>query len=397
MEKKFYIDESGNTGDLIITKNNSNFSSQEYFTLACISLNDAELDEINEYIKKLKLKYKIQTSELKFSKMKGLFGKKTGFILELLKYIETNCSFIIEIVDKKYIVCTNIVHCFINPPYEQSDLELSESKKIHQEYSQWVYDNISLDFLIKFTDVARNPSENSVDELFCELLSLTQEVDDPSSQDIYNAILKSLNIFKKFKKNKHLDRDAYTYFLPLPETNKKGKLIGILPYVGSFYNIHARLNSLFDRDLSEVVLVHDNQSHFDEIIKLYHESAVVNTNEYSKVFNNADFVFLNISSLVFRDDKDSIGLQIADLFAGFVNKAIPYLINDEEKHISPILCRVLASLHYQGSFQFVLPKKHNERLINILDSIINATISMSLSGVDIDEFDNFLINNHKDR
>ena len=59
MEKKFYIDESGNTGDLIITKNNSNFSSQEYFTLACISLNDAELDEINEYIKKLKLKYKI--------------------------------------------------------------------------------------------------------------------------------------------------------------------------------------------------------------------------------------------------------------------------------------------------------------------------------------------------
>lgn len=397
MEKKFYIDESGNTGDLIITKNNSNFSSQEYFTLACISLNDAELDDINEYIKKLKLKYKIQTSELKFSKMKGLFGKKMGFILELLKYIETNCRFIIEIVDKKYIVCTNIVHCFINPPYEQSDLALSESKKIHQEYSQWVYDNITLDFLIKFTDVARNPSENSVDELFCELLSLTQGVDDPSSQDIYNATLKSLNIFKKFKKNKHLDRDAYTYFLPLPETNKKGKLIGILPYVGSFYNIHARLNSLFDRDLSEVVLVHDNQSHFDQIIQLYHESAVVNTNEYSKVFDNADFVFLNISSLEFRDDKDSIGLQIADLFAGFVNKAIPYLINDEEKHISPLLCRVLASLHYQGSFQFVLPKKHNERLINILDSIINATISMSLSGGDIDGFDNFLINNHKDK
>lgn len=397
MEKKFYIDESGNTGDLIITKNNSNFSSQEYFTLACISLNDAELDDINEYIKKLKLKYKIQTSELKFSKIKGLFGKKMGFILELLKYIETNCRFIIEIVDKKYIVCTNIVHCFINPPYEQSDLELSESKKIHQEYSQWVYDNITLDFLIKFTDVARNPSENSVDELFCELLSLTQEVDDPSSQDIYNATLKSLNIFKKFKKNKHLDRDAYTYFLPLPETNKKGRLIGILPYVGSFYNIHARLNSLFDRDLSEVVLVHDNQSHFDEIIQLYHESAVVNTNEYSKVFDNADFVFLNISSLEFRDDKDSIGLQIADLFAGFVNKAIPYLINDEEKHISPLLCRVLASLHYQGSFQFVLPKKHNERLINILDSIINATISMSLSGGDIDGFDNFLLNNHKDK
>ena len=33
MDKKFYIDESGNTGDLVVTEEDADLSSQEYFTL----------------------------------------------------------------------------------------------------------------------------------------------------------------------------------------------------------------------------------------------------------------------------------------------------------------------------------------------------------------------------
>ena len=115
MSKKFYIDESGNTGDLIVSNENNNFSSQEYFTLACIGLKNSEQQELKNFIDDLKVKYKIQTPELKFSKMKGIFGKKIGFVLELLKYIEESSNFIIEITDKKFIICTNIVNCLINP------------------------------------------------------------------------------------------------------------------------------------------------------------------------------------------------------------------------------------------------------------------------------------------
>lgn len=352
---------------MVVSEKNINFSSQEYFTLACISLKDSQLQDLEEYVDNLKLKYKIQTPELKFSKMKGLFGKKMGFVLELLKYIEDSSDFLIEIVDKKYILATNIVNCLINPPYFQPDLEQAESQFIHLEFSQWVYDNVTLDFLIKFTNIARNPTELGLKELFDDLLTLAKGVNDPLSEAVCSAIEESKDDFQIIKKQK-TDREAHTYFLPLPETSKKGQLIGILPYVGSFYNIHARLNSLFDRDLSEVVLVHDNQSHFDEILRLYHESAVGNKNDQTMVFDNADFVFLNTSSLEFRDDKESIGLQVADLFAGFINKSIPFLVDGDDKLESrekSLLCRILAGLYFQKSINFVLPKEHNDRLFFI--------------------------------
>lgn len=396
MDKKFYFDESGNTGDLVVTEEDDNFSSQEYFTLACVGLNDSALSDLEVFVKRLKSKYKIQAPELKFSKMKGVFGKKIGFVLELLKYIEEASNILIEVVDKKYFLSTTIVNCLINPPYFQPVRNQDTEKLIHLELSQWVYEYITKEFLIKFTNISRNPSEEGLNELFDDLLALAKKIEDPLSGAVRSGIEETIDDFNIFKNDKKLSRDAYTYFLPLPDTNKRGELIGILPYISSFYNLHARLNCLFQRDLSEVSIVHDNQSHFDEILKYYHQSAVENTNIKSVTFDTADFVFLNSSSLEFQDDKGSIGLQVADLFAGFLNKAIPHLIfegdvlTDAE---NAVLHRVMASLFYQNSINFVLPKKQNEKLFSFLNGMVNFNIQRSLAGVCIDKADDSLLEN----
>lgn len=395
MDKKFYIDESGNTGDLVVTEKDDNFSSQEYFTLACVGLNDSSLSDLEGFIKKLKSKYKIQAPELKFSKMKGIFGKKIGFILELLKYMEESSNILIEVVDKKYFLSTIIVNCLINPPYFQPDRDQNTEKLIHLEFSQWVYEYVTKEFLIKFTNISRNPSEDGLKELFDDLLALAIETEDPLSDSVRLGIEESIDDFNIFKNDKkQLDRDAYTYFLPLPDTNKRGQLIGVLPYISSFYNLHARLNYLFQRDLSEVSIVHDNQSHFDEILKYYHQSAVESTNKESVTFDAADFVFLNSSSLEFQDDKGSIGLQVADLFAGLLNKSIPHLIFKSELLTdaeNAVLHRIMASLFYQRSINSVLPKKQNEKLFPILERIVNLNIQRALAGVCIDKADNLLL------
>ncbi|MBO2680361.1 DUF3800 domain-containing protein [Shewanella algae] len=397
MDKKFYIDESGNTGDLVVTEKDDNFSSQEYFTLACVGLNDSSLPDLEGFIKELKSKYKIQSPELKFSKMKGIFGKKIGFILELLKYIEESCNILIEVVDKKYFLSTTIVNCLVNPPYFQPDRDQNTNRLIHLELSQWVYDHVTKEFLIKFTNISRNPSEEGLIELFDDLLSLARETKDPLSDAVCLGIEESIDDFNLLKRNnKQVDRDAYTYFLPLPDTNKRGQLIGVLPYISSFYNLHARLNHLFQRNLSEVSIIHDNQSHFDEILKYYHSGAVENTNEESVTFDTADFVFLNSSSLQFQDDKGSIGLQVADLFAGLLNRAIPHLIYEDKTLTdaeNAVLQRVMASLYYQQAINFVLPKKQNEKLFPILDRIVNLNIGRSLAGVCIDKADDALLEN----
>lgn len=397
MDKKFYIDESGNTGGLVVTEKDDNFSSQEYFTLACIGFNDSSLPDLEYFIKELKLKYNIQSPELKFSKMKGIFGKKIGFILELLKYIEESCNILIEVVDKKYFLSTTIVNCLVNSPYFQPERDQNTNRLIHLELTQWVYDHVTKEFLIKFTNISRNPSEEGLIELFDDLVALARETKDPLSDAVCLGIEKSIDGFNLLKSNKkQVNRDAYTYFLPLPDTNKRGQLIGVLPYISSFYNLHARLNHLFKRDLSEVSIIHDNQSHFDEILKYYHSSAVENTNETSVTFDTADFIFLNSSSLQFQDDKGSIGLQVADLFAGLLNKAIPHLIYEDKALTddeNAVLQRVMASLYYQKAINFVLPKKQNEKLFLIFDRIVNLYIRRSLAGVCIDKADDALLEN----
>lgn len=199
MDKTFYIDESGNTGDLIVTEKDDNFSSQEYFTLACVGLNDSSLPDLDIFIKKLKSKYKIQAPELKFSKMKGVFGKKIGFILELLKYIEESSNILIEVVDKKYFLSTTIVNCLINPPYSKKNIDLSTEKQIHLNLSQWVYEYVTQEFLIKFTKISRNPSEEGLKELFDDLLALARETEDPLSDIVRLSIEKSIDKFNAFK------------------------------------------------------------------------------------------------------------------------------------------------------------------------------------------------------
>jgi len=390
---KYYIDESGSTGDLLMEEDNLDFSEQEYFTLACIGLDDNILVELEYFISKLKKKYKIQSKELKFGKIKHIFGKKIGFILELLKYIEEDSKVLIEIVDKRYIIATNIVHCLINPPYFQPKRSVEEEKIIHLELAQWVYTYIPNEFFISFSNIARNPSSDGLDKLFKDLLKIAETINDESSNIVLGNIKESLDDYEIIKKRVNNTREAYTYFLPLPDLNKRGELIGILPHIGSFTNLHARLNFLYEDDLSSITIVHDNHAHFDEIIKSYHQGAVDNFDE-KKIYEMANFRFKTISKLEFHNDKNKIGLQVADIFAGLINKSIAYLLK-EEKYLKEkeymILLQILTSLYYQKAINFVIPVNHREILFPILDKHLAYIMDMTYKGIDKNKIDNELL------
>jgi len=415
---KYYIDESGNTGDLIMTEDNLNFSGQEYFTLACIGFEDNKLKELEEFTKKLRKKYKIQNKELKFGKMKGIFGKKIGFILELLKYIEEDSKIFIEIVDKKYIIATNIVHCLVNPPYFQLEKDSEENKQLHLVFSQWIYTYIPNDFFINFSNISRTPSEEGLNKLFDDLIQIIEEIDSEMSSSMIGNIKESIDDYKIMKKQYAKDRKnlknnkkyyqrnkeflqrrkPYTYFLPLPDKNKRGELIGILPHISSFTNLHARLNFYYDNDLSFISIIHDNQAHFDEIIEHYHKTAIKENDNIDKIFENerANFSFTSITSLEFQDDKNQIGLQVADIFAGFTNKAVDYIINDE-KYLTPeeydILLQVLASHYYIQDINYVIPIEHNVgKIFEILEHRVNEIMKNVRIGIDKEQIDNYLLN-----
>lgn len=402
MINKFYIDESGNTGDLVMTEENLNFSSQEYFTLSCVSLKDEKLNELESLIKELKKKYKIQNKELKFGKIKHIFDKKIGFILELLKYIEDDSRILIEIVDKKYIIATNIVNCLVNPPYFQKTKDIEDEKTLHQLLAQWIYHHIPNDFFIKFSDIARNPSEKGLNELFQNLLDAIERVNDEMSNAVKDNVKESIDDYKIMKRKSECNKDmreAYTYFLPLPDKNKRGELIGMLPHISSFTNLHARLNHIYGDDLSFITIIHDNHAHFDEIIKQYHHEAMNSKEIENNKFEMADFNFTSISKLEFHDDKNKIGLQIADIFAGLINTAVPYFIKNEKMlttNQEAILLQILTSLYFQKAINFVLPMNHNnEKIFPIFDRHLSYIMHMASMGIDKETLDARLLEPNK--
>jgi hypothetical protein len=197
-----------------------------------------------------------------------------------------------------------------------------------------------------------------LEELFKELVEDIKKVDSELSESILRNVEESIDdyqrMIKELKDNQN-EREAYTYFLPLPDFNKREELIGILPHIASFTNLHARLNYLYKNDLSDVTIIHDNHAHFDEIIKNYHQSARNDKCIENLIIEMADFNFTSISNLEFHDDKNKIGLQVADIFARLINRAIPYIVNKEtsldEKEYA-ILLQILTSFYFQKSINF---------------------------------------------
>jgi hypothetical protein len=93
----------------------------------------------------------------------------------------------------------------------------------------------------------------------------------------------------------------------------------MLPNLTCFTNIYARINRLCGRRIGSVTLIHDEQSHFDQIV----QSAKHTTEDLAKTLSVplmpfADYHFVEKATLVFANSTTSPGIQAADALAGFI-------------------------------------------------------------------------------
>lgn len=131
MIKNYYLDESGNTGDITLDAPKFTFNEQPFFVLSCLGFNNQEL--LTQELEKLKIKHKIQAPELKFSSIK----KKPNFMADLLDFLDKEKSeILIEAVNKRYAICIQILEYLIIPsetPYDFGE-EARFIKKIIADY-----------------------------------------------------------------------------------------------------------------------------------------------------------------------------------------------------------------------------------------------------------------------
>lgn len=317
MTSNFYIDESGNTGDVLNSGDNYDFAGQPIFSLACIGIDDtSDLERLISYLKE---KYRIQSAELKSTK---IYRDKPGLITEIVRYIgDKNIPVFIEVVDKKYYICANLVNSHVMPAYS-SPPETQESRLARNHCADYFYENATKSVFDRFMDSCRYPSDESLMESFEELKLFMRNCNSNSalSNFIVQNIEESLNDYKEAKE--HGNSEAYKKFIPVPDNSKKNKSIWMLPNVSSFASIYARMNLYLNGKLTTARIFHDEQAHFDEIIA--HNKELMESLDMSGAISiqTANYNIHESSSLIFAKSHDNSAIQVADLLAGLAMRYV---------------------------------------------------------------------------
>lgn len=328
--RNYYIDESGHSGDLIKSGHALNFDGQPIFSLACIGINDEM--QLETEIARLKSKHQIGLSELKSS----FLIKKPSFISDLIDFTcKESLPFFIEVVDKKFLLCINIVNHHIAPPSAGCKNDFADNV-VRNRFADYLYEHAPNSVFENFIAACISPSEESLHVSFQTLLSWAEYDKDQSLEAEYIRVnvIESLDDYETLKQDKE---DAHLNFLPLPDDSKHSKPVWMLPNLSSFCNVYARINLFHGGDLSNVRMIHDEQKHFDEIIRSGKNSAESLLKDGVQLYTPyANYNFTQSAPLFFTESTQSSGIQMADVLAGFVMRFIKNKISNV-KPINPQL------------------------------------------------------------
>lgn len=307
----FYIDESGNTGDLTTAGIETYGFEQRMFTLAAVG---CDLDDaFMEKFKVLKTAHRIQSLEVKsrqaYERPQFVFG-----LLDLLE--ERGCPIFIEAVDKHYFIIANIMDRIVVPYVGSCDV---------QPRTLWMKgvmaDHMAIygppELAQAFIACCQSRDYVEVRDFYKQIIRWAQTSRLPT-EGVADAFVRftrdSLNDFRKLPKAKAVERA-----LPMPDTSPRGKLLWILPNLTSFTHIYARINHFLEKQVSGVTLFHDEQLQFGDVLRQNKGLMEGFTAQDMKLpLKTADFEFSASAKLEFLRSHDSIGIQIADVLAGFM-------------------------------------------------------------------------------
>ncbi|MGV7240674.1 DUF3800 domain-containing protein [Caballeronia sp. M23-90] len=306
----FYIDESGNTGDLARTSADLDFGGQAVFSLAAVGI--ANESSLTEELAALRKKHKVQATELKLSK---ILKRKPDFALDAVDLLVKNdFPFFVEVVDKKYQLAVSITNGFIWPPYFNTE-ESQSTVWMKNIFADYIYYRVPNDVIYEFVQCMNNPSNEKIGAYFDLLKSCVSQHSHEVAQAIASQAKESKADFRIMIEQE--GDKAHRRFLPLPDIGKRNQEVWLLPNFSSFTNIYARMNLYLSGKLEGCRIFHDEQAHFDEIIgeaKFQAESAKIDPTKFRLPYS--DYNFQKMADLFFRASPESTRIQLSDLVAG---------------------------------------------------------------------------------
>ncbi|CAJ0697023.1 MULTISPECIES: DUF3800 domain-containing protein [Ralstonia] len=313
---KFFFDESGNTGGETSTGKAYDFDGQPTFALAAIGLHDQ--DATAAVVEEIRSAHRIPAGELKSKSLTG----KPEFVRDLVDAIcDRAPPCFIEVVDKRFYVVMNMVSSHVLPP-STGILGSPQAHFVQNAFADFLYHFTPAEVFDAFIAACQAPSDAALRSSFGALLEFLDRF--PASEVAVacrEMTCLSLSDYDEMLADKV--PTAYARFLPSPDTGKRGKPVSMLPNLSSLTNIYARINRHYKRDLSAIELVHDEQLQYDQILTNNKQAAEALGEHAVNFFTpHADYKFSAAAPLTFAKSHDSIGLQLADVIAGFCMRYI---------------------------------------------------------------------------
>jgi hypothetical protein len=313
MPETYYLDESGNTGDLTLAGPGFTFDNQPTFVLACIGVDD--LAALEAEFQRLRKKYKIQSQEMKF----GSVQTKPAFMLDLIAFAaKHDLPIMIEVTDKRYAICIHIVQCLIVPPCGADDFGPT-ARVVKNTFADRLRRDAPNEVLEAFGVACQAGTKDTLASAFDLLLRWLEQL--PPDEVVEGLLLFARDTFEDFENSQ--ENDTYWKRLrPAPDTIRSGKLAWILPHVSSLLNIYGRINKAHAQNLDGVRLCHDEQMQFDRALVEGMKIAEGPIGKDLPRFSTADFQFLSKAYISFADSQKNAGVQLADLLAGMMGYCV---------------------------------------------------------------------------
>ena len=354
-----YIDESGHSGDMIHSGESYDFKGQPYFSLAAVGLSD-DYDWVG-HVGELRKRYRIPSGEIKSKSLTSKPEFTASLINDLLDH---KLPLFVEVVDKRYFICTNITTFQILPPV----VGYPESARLHflrNTVADFVYKFASDEVLDVYVKSCLEPAESTLIASFRMLREMTTQpfydsVPGQIAAGIRNMVDVAENRYRELKVERS---EAWLLFLPPPDLNKHAKHVWMLPNLTSFTNIYARMNRYYEGRLDTIRIVHDQQFEVEGILR-HSKKLLENLGSSMDLPHTpgSDYRFSEGATMEFSHSHKLLGLQLADVLAGATMRFFRDVRT--EAPVSPFLgqavMRLVATSNIKTGFGLnqVLPNEH---------------------------------------
>lgn len=306
-EMRFYLDESGSTGDVAKVGCALDFGAQPIFVLAAIGTTDH--DALAAELRRLAAHHGVPGAELRSKNLVDrpeLAGNLADYLLA------TDSPLFVEMMDKRFLIILNLVNYLVLPPV--MGFEESTAIAMRKIIGELMAVSLPEAVLVAYARACETAQRADLNAVFPVLRRWAHDPGHGGFRDILARIVEdSIGDVETLDKP-----DGHLRYLPLPDRSATGRSISMLPGLSALTNIYARINKYRRGRLADTVLIHDEHMLFGDILsdaKRLMEQ--LSEQDVMPEVENADYKLREHAELEFVSSKVA-GIQAADILAGFV-------------------------------------------------------------------------------